>query len=459
VAGPSILNKYVGESEKAIRDLFEDAEKEEEEKGENSQLHVIIFDEIDAICKQRGTDKSGSGVHDSLVNQLLSKIDGVNELNNILVIGMTNRKDMLDNALLRAGRLEIHIEIGLPDEKGRVQILGIHTAKLKEANKLASDVSVEKLATRTKNFTGAEIKSLCVRASQNMLARLVDMKTYRIENNALATAKVTNQDFDLALEGMTPMFAVRDDELKALFHNGIVEHSKDFENVASRLQSCADQVRKSERTRVLPILIQGKPGSGKTAFSAWSAVQSGFPFKKRICAADMLGMGPGQKVAYIDSVFQEAYKTPLSCIVLDDLERLVEYVPLGKSYNPHVLNSLLVLVSKPPPDRTRRLLVLATTSNVQLLDVLGLRQNFMQEIELPLLRNEGALKFLDQETKIRKDRMMEIVGTIKQPVPVKMMLNIIEFSRQDVDGRDEDITTAGFMACMSSVLGTSELSF
>ena len=109
----------------------------------------------------------------------------MNELNNILVIGMTNRKDMLDNALLRAGRLEIHIEIGLPDEKGRVQILGIHTEKLKDANKLAEDISVEKLATRTKNFTGAEIKSLCVRASQNMLARLVDMKTYRIEEDAL----------------------------------------------------------------------------------------------------------------------------------------------------------------------------------------------------------------------------------------------------------------------------------
>jgi vesicle-fusing ATPase len=257
---------------------------------------------------------------------------------------------------------------------------------------------------------------------------------------------------------MTPMFAVRDDELKALFHNGIVEHSKDFESVASRMQSCADQVRKSERTRVLPILIRGKFGSGKTAFSAWSAVQSGFPFKKRICAADMLGMGPGQKVAYIDSVFQEAYKTPLACIVLDDLERLVEYVPLGKSYNPHVLNSLLVLISKPPPDRTRRLLVLATTSNVSLMDVLGLRQNFMQEVELPMLQKESMLKFLDEETKIPKSQMMEIVGSIKRPIPVKIMLNIIEFSRQDVDGRDEDITCESFMACMAGVLGGSSSS-
>ena len=162
-------------------------------------------------------------------------------------------------------------------------------------------------------------------------------------------------------------------------------------------------------------------------------------------------MGPGQKVAFIDSVFQEAYKTPLSCIVLDDLERLIEYVPLGKSYNPHVLNCLLVLISKPPPDRSRRLLVLATTSSPSLLDVLGLRQLFMQDIELPLLQNTSMLKFLDEETKIPKGVIMEIVGNIKTPIPVKIMLNVIEFARQDVDGRDEDITSDLFMACMGGV--------
>lgn len=80
---------------------------------------MIVFDEIDAICKPRGSVSSGTGVHDTVVNQLLSKIDGVNALNNILVIGMTNRKDMIDEAVLRPGRLEVHIEIGLPDEAGR----------------------------------------------------------------------------------------------------------------------------------------------------------------------------------------------------------------------------------------------------------------------------------------------------------------------------------------------------
>ena len=80
-----------------------DAEKEQAERGDDSELHIIIFDEFDAICKQRGSTGGGTGVNDSIVNQLLSKIDGVDSLNNILLIGMTNRKDMLDEAVLRPG--------------------------------------------------------------------------------------------------------------------------------------------------------------------------------------------------------------------------------------------------------------------------------------------------------------------------------------------------------------------
>ena len=141
VNGPQILDKYVGESEANIRKLFAEAEEEEKRMGPNSGLHIIIFDEIDAICKARGSVAGNSGVNDTVVNQLLSKIDGVDQLNNILVIGMTNRRDMMDEALLRPGRLEVSIEIGLPKESGRIQILNIHTRKMVENGKISKDVN------------------------------------------------------------------------------------------------------------------------------------------------------------------------------------------------------------------------------------------------------------------------------------------------------------------------------
>ncbi|CAH1419802.1 unnamed protein product [Lactuca virosa] len=112
---------------------------------DQSDLHVIIFDEIDAIGKSRGSTRDGTGVHDSIVNQLLTKIDGVGALNNVLLIGMTNKNNLLDEALLRPGRLEVQVEISLPDENGRLQILQIHTNKMKQNSFLAPDVDLQEL--------------------------------------------------------------------------------------------------------------------------------------------------------------------------------------------------------------------------------------------------------------------------------------------------------------------------
>jgi vesicle-fusing ATPase len=158
-------------------------------KGDESELHVIILDELDAICRQRGTTRGDTGVGDSVVNQLLSFIDGVEALNNILIIGMTNRKDMLDEALLRPGRLEVHVEIGLPNEHGRVQILTIHTKGMKENGFLDAAVSVEALATRTKNYTGAEIEGVCKAAASYAFERNIDKSnlTVRVPTTAASS--------------------------------------------------------------------------------------------------------------------------------------------------------------------------------------------------------------------------------------------------------------------------------
>ncbi|OCT62286.1 hypothetical protein XELAEV_18043370mg [Xenopus laevis] len=196
VNGPEILNKYVGESEANIRKLFADAEEEQRRLGANSGLHIIIFDEIDAICKQRGSMAGSTGVHDTVVNQLLSKIDGVEQLNNILVIGMTNRPDLIDEALLRPGRLEVKMEIGLPDEKGRLQILHIHTARMREHSLLASDVDVGELAQETKNFSGAELEGL-VRAAQStaMNRHIKATNKVEVDMEKAECLQVTRGDF------------------------------------------------------------------------------------------------------------------------------------------------------------------------------------------------------------------------------------------------------------------------
>lgn len=196
VNGPEILSKYVGESEDNIRKLFADAEEDEKVNGINADLHLIIFDEIDAICKTRGTVKNSTGVADTIVNQLLTKLDGVNQLNNILVVAMTNRLDMLDPALLRAGRLEVHIEIPIPDEKGREQIFTIHTKKLKESGKLAKDVDCATLAAMTPGITGATIEGI-VRCA---------IQTAMYENMGAATAPTTKgvvvsmRHFEIAIQ-------------------------------------------------------------------------------------------------------------------------------------------------------------------------------------------------------------------------------------------------------------------
>ena len=242
VNGPEILNKYVGGSEEKVRELFAEAEKEQLEMGDHSMLHIIILDEMDAICKSRGSNRSDSGVSDSVVNQLLSKIDGVDSLNNILLIGMTNRKDMIDDALLRPGRLEVHVEIGLPDTKGRLQILGIHTKSMKESNRISLEVvdRLDEISEKTKNFSGAEIEGLVKAATSYALTRCVDVKDLSKapdEKNLI----VQFDDFQRALDDVSPKFGAKSQELKAMYRNGFVPYGDSFDLLMGNMDRLIEQ--------------------------------------------------------------------------------------------------------------------------------------------------------------------------------------------------------------------------
>ncbi|AFH43154.1 CDC48 family AAA ATPase [Fervidicoccus fontis] len=171
VRGPEVLSKWVGESEKAIREIFR--------RARQVAPTVIFFDEIDSITPARGLRYDSSGVTDRIVNQLLTEIDGIQPLSNVVVIGATNRPDILDPALLRPGRFDRLVYIPPPDKKSRLDILKIHTRKVP----LASDVDLEKLADMTEGYTGADLEALVREAvmlalREKLEARPVEFKYF-----------------------------------------------------------------------------------------------------------------------------------------------------------------------------------------------------------------------------------------------------------------------------------------
>jgi len=153
IKGPEILSKWMGDSEKAIRQLFK--------KAKQASPSIIFIDEIDSIASKRRGDSNEGRAMDSIVNQILTSMDGIENMENVFVLAATNRPDIIDESLLRNGRFDKLIYIPPPDKKSRIEILKLHTSKMH----LANDVSIEGLADQTENYVGADIKSLCREAA------------------------------------------------------------------------------------------------------------------------------------------------------------------------------------------------------------------------------------------------------------------------------------------------------
>uniref|UniRef100_A0A3P8P015 Vesicle-fusing ATPase n=1 Tax=Astatotilapia calliptera TaxID=8154 RepID=A0A3P8P015_ASTCA len=431
VNGPEILNKYVGESEANIRKLFAEAEEEQKRLGANSGLHIIIFDELDAICKQRGTGASSTGVHDTVVNQLLSKIDGVEQLNNILVIGMTNRPDLIDDALMRPGRFEVKMEIGLPDEKGRVQILNIHTNKMRSFNLLASDVNVKELAAETKNYSGAELEGL-VRAAQStaMNRHIKATSTVEVDMERAEKLQVTRDDFMGSLNNdIKPAFGTNQEDYSSYIMNGIIKWGDPVTHVLDDGELLVQQTKNSDRTPLVAVLLEGPPHSGKTALAAKIAEDSQFPFIK-ICSPDkMIGHSEISKC----QVFDDAYKSQLSCVVVDDIERLLDYVPIGPRFSNLVLQALLVLLKKAPP-KGRKLLIIGTTSRKDVLQEMEMLDAFSTTIHIPNISTGDqlidALELLGSFTDKERASIAHQLKGKRVWIGIKKLLVLIEMSMQ-----------------------------
>jgi len=203
VRGPQLLSKWVGESEKAIRQTFR--------KARQVNPTIIFFDELDSLAPARGQDM-GNNVSERVVNQLLTELDGLEEMGDVMVIGATNRPDMIDPALLRSGRFDRLVKIGQPDEEGREQILKIHT----DDTPLSPDVSLREIAEITEGYVGSDLESI---------ARESAIEALRDDDDA---TEVEMQHFRRALESVRPTVT---DEIEAY-----------YEDVEEQFQGGGDQL-------------------------------------------------------------------------------------------------------------------------------------------------------------------------------------------------------------------------
>jgi transitional endoplasmic reticulum ATPase len=192
IKGPELLNKYVGESEKGVREVFE--------KARSNAPTVVFFDEVDSIAGERGRGMGDSGVGERVVSQLLTELDGLEELEDVVVIATTNRPDLIDSALLRPGRLDRHVHVPVPDGDARRAILEVHTRD----KPLADDVDLDKVAADTEGYVGADIEAVTREASMAATREFINSVEPEEAAQSVGNVRITRAHFEEALDEVGP---------------------------------------------------------------------------------------------------------------------------------------------------------------------------------------------------------------------------------------------------------------
>jgi len=319
------------------------------------------------------------------------------------------------------------MEIGLPDQHGRLQIFHIHTKRMKENSILGIEESdIEELSRETKNFSGAEIQGLVKSAASFALNRQLDVSAgVKVKEGEI---RVLMQDFRRALEEVKPAFGVDEEEIENYIRNGIIEFSPKVSKLLSVIRSFIEQVRNSSRTPLVSVLLEGVAGSGKTAIAAAAARDSGYPYVKVITPDDLVGYSEAGKAARITKVFDDAYKSPISCIVVDDIERLLDYVRLGPRFSNTLLQTLLVLLKKEPPKK-RKLLIIGTTSNKRVLEDMEFMNSFHAVLNVPEISSADEFRQAVQALGILQGTDLEkAVKAFSSPIAIKKLIMVAEMA-------------------------------
>src|SRR5512136_192201 len=365
IAGPEVISKYYGESEQKLRDIFEEAR-------ENAPS-IIFIDELDSIAPRR-EDVTGE-VERRVVAQLLTMMDGLEERGQVVVIGATNRVDAIDPALRRPGRFDREIEIGVPNEVDRAEILKIHTRGMP----LASDVDLIRLSHQTHGFVGADLAALAREGAIRALRRYlpeIDLEAEEIPAEVLNRMEVLGSDFRDALRDVGPS-AMREVLLE-------VPHTR-WDDVGG-LESEKEEVREAveypltkrerlDRLCVEPpkgVLLYGPPGTGKTLIARAVATESGANFIP-VRGPQLLSKWVGESERAVREIFKKARQVAPSIIFFDELDALAP--ARGAGTDSHVIESVLnqILTEMDGLLEMRNVVVMGATNRLDIVDPALLR--------------------------------------------------------------------------------------
>jgi transitional endoplasmic reticulum ATPase len=365
IAGPEVISKYYGESEQRLREVFEEAR-------ENAPS-IIFIDELDSIAPRR--EEVTGEVERRVVAQLLTMMDGLEERGQVVVIGATNRVDAIDAALRRPGRFDREIEIGVPSELDRIEILKIHSRGMP----LAEDVRIEVLAQQTHGFVGADLAALAREAAIRALRRYLpdlDLDAEEVPAEVLDSLRVLASDFRSAQRDVGPS-AMREVMLE-------VSHVK-WENVGG-LEAAKTEIReaveyplthrqKFEDLGIEPprgVLLYGPPGTGKTLIAKAVASESGANFIP-VRGPQLLSKWVGESERAVREVFKKARQVSPSIIFFDEIDALAP--ARGTSSDSHVIDNVLnqILTEMDGLEELKDVVVMGATNRPDIVDPALLR--------------------------------------------------------------------------------------
>ncbi|OYR46267.1 AAA family ATPase [Halorubrum sp. Eb13] len=385
VDGPEIMSKYKGESEERLRDVFE--------RASETAPAIIFFDEIDSIAGKRD---DGGDVENRVVGQLLSLMDGLDARGDVIVIGATNRVDTLDPALRRGGRFDREIEIGVPGEAGRRQILDVHTRRMP----LADDVELDQIASRTHGFVGADIEGLAQEAAMTALRRARES-----DERALDDVTVSKADFEAAHANVEPSamreYVAEQPTTDFTDVGGLPEAKEKLERAVTWPLTYGPLFDAADADPPTGVLLHGPPGTGKTLLARAIAGESGVNFIQ-VAGPELLDRYVGESEKAVRDLFDRARQAAPVIVFFDEIDAIAADRDGaggdGSGVGERVVSQLLTELDRASDNPN--LVVLAATNRRNALDPALLRPGRLEtHIEVPEPDREARRKILDVHTR------------------------------------------------------------